>query len=459
VHILKFDNDYTRRHFMESAGKSVVGAGMLSPLWYVIARDGDIGKAYPDEALSIEHYSNGAVKPGGVIDASNVASVRHLMEPVAYMEVAQQGRVIDIKASETDIGRFSPPKYLEATLRNRGQARLDAKGNVVTKDGDRWIGGNPFPDGESARKIVAGHALCWSRRDVSCSPSMEWDLDANDNELFNYHFLFVEYMAAARTVLDPKPYLPGHDGRLKYDSFVLTSPQAVKGTSALNIWHYDQSKFPDFYGYLPDFKRVRRFTTNQRFEPNLPGSNYYPTDNYTMGDPYLTWGNFKLIGKVPFIGGVADRWRGDRDNWLQERVGGVSGRRFMRSTMELLPEVYVIEMEPVGFPAAPYSKKRVWFDPRGMSPVAMLIFDRKGQPFKNYQNITTVYEMPNGTQWPATGEPYWSWTQSASHNVRTDSISIVQQVAEIDGGFKVRIDDPDVYEQFCTIQAVRRLGK
>jgi len=67
--------------------------------------------------------------------------------------------------------------------------------------------------------------------------------------------------------------------------------------------------------------------------------------------------------------------------------------------------------------------------------------------------------MPNGTQWPATGEPYWSWTQSASHNVRTDSISIVQQVAEIDGGFNVRIDDPDVYEQFCTIQAVRRLGK
>ncbi len=136
---------------------------------------------------------------------------------------AQQGRVIDIKESETDIARFSPPKYMEATLRNRGQARLDTKGNVETKDGDRWIGGNPFPDGESARKIVAGHALCWSRRDASCSPSMEWDLGADDNELFNYHFLFVEYMAAARTVLDPKPYLPGHDGRLKYVSFVLTA--------------------------------------------------------------------------------------------------------------------------------------------------------------------------------------------------------------------------------------------
>ena len=444
---------------MESAGKSAVGMGILSPLWDVIARDGDVAKAYPEEALSIEYYSKGAVKPGGVIDASNVASVRDLMEPVAYMEVAQQGRVIDVKAPETDIMRFNPPKYIAATLRNRGKARFDTKGNVVTEDGKRWIGGNPFPDGESARKIIAGHVLNWSRRDVSFTPGIEWDMDSDDNVLFKYQFLFIEYMVAARTVLDPKPYLPDHDGKLRYISFVLTAPHTVKGTSALNIWYYDQSKLPDFYGYLPDFKRVRRFTTNQRFEPNLPASNYYPSDNYTMGDPYLTWGNFKLIGKVPFIGGVADRWRGDRDNWLLERVGGVSGRRFMRSTMELLPEVYVVEMEPVGYPAAPYGKKRVWFDPRGMNPVAMLIFDRKGNVLKNYQNITTVYQMPDGNKWPATGDPYWSWTQSASHDVNTDAISIVQQVAEIEGGFKVRVDDPDVYEQFCTIQAVRRLGK
>jgi hypothetical protein len=29
----------------------------------------------------------------------------------------------------------------------------------------------------------------------------------------------------------------------------------------------------------------------------------------------------------------------------------------------------------------------------------------------------------------------------------------------VDGGFKARYDDPDLYEQFCAIPAVRRLGK
>jgi hypothetical protein len=91
---------------MASAGRSIVSAGMLGPLWDVIARDGDVQKAYPEEALSIEHYSNGAVKPGGVIDASNVDSVKELIDPVLHMEIAQQGRVLDVKEPETDIMRL-----------------------------------------------------------------------------------------------------------------------------------------------------------------------------------------------------------------------------------------------------------------------------------------------------------------------------------------------------------------
>ena len=61
MHIIKYDKEYSRRYFMESIGKSALYAGMLSPLWDVIARTGDIAQAYPDEALSIEHLSGGAV--------------------------------------------------------------------------------------------------------------------------------------------------------------------------------------------------------------------------------------------------------------------------------------------------------------------------------------------------------------------------------------------------------------
>jgi len=456
---LKYNKQFSRRHFLESVGKSAIGAGMLAPLWDVIARDGNVRKAYPDEALSIEHYSNGAVSAGGVIDASNVESVKTLLDPVLYFEIVQQGRVVNVKAPETDIMRLGPPPYMAAMMRNRGQARLDEKGSVVTKVGDPWIGGHPFPDGETAHKIVIGHALSWTRHDVSLFTNYEWDLDRDDQELFHYQFLFVEYLTVSRTVLNPKPYLSGHEDKLRYSTFLLTSPQAAKGTSALNIWHYDQSKLPEFYGFLPDFKRVRRFTTNQRFEPAVPGSNYAPTDTYMMGDPVLLWGNFKIVGKVPFIGGMSGGWAGHKDNWIIDRHGGVSGRRFFDCTLELIPEAIVIDMEPVGFPEAPYGKRRVWFDARTMSPLTAIAYDRKGEIIKNYMNLSTTYQLPDGTQWPAKGEPYWSWTQLTVHNMQRDSLSLMQHVYEIDGGYKVRLNDPELYEQFCTIPAVRRLGK
>ena len=459
MNILKFDKHYTRRHFMETVGNTALGAGMLAPLWDVIARDGDIGAAYPDEALSIEHYSDGRVKPGGVIDASNVDAVKNLIDPVLFMEIAQQSRVIHVKEPETDIMRHGPKPYMEATLRNRGLARLDETGNVFTKDGKPWIGGHPFPDSRNALEIVIGHALNWSRHDASLFTTYEWDLDKNDRELFHYQYLFIEYLVVARTILDPKPYAPDYKDKLRYSTFLMTAPQAAKGTSVLNIWYYDQSKLPEFFGFLPDFKRIRRFTSSQRFEPAVPGSNYSTSDTYMMGDPVLLWGNFKIVGKVPFMGGVSGGWAGDKDNWVLDRHGGTSGKRFFDSTFELVPEAIVIDMEPVGFPNAPYGKRRVWFDARNMCPLTAIIYDRKGEIIKNYMSQWTLYQMPDGTQWPEKGDPYWSWTKLTAHNMPRDSISLMQHVREIDGGFKVRLNEPELYQEFCTIPAVRRLGK
>jgi len=112
MYVTKFDTQYTRRQCLASAGRAALGAGMLAPLWDVIARDGDVSRAYPDEALSIENYSHGAVKPGGVIDASNIEAVKDFLDPVVYLEVSQQGRVIDVKAPETDIMRLGPKSYI-----------------------------------------------------------------------------------------------------------------------------------------------------------------------------------------------------------------------------------------------------------------------------------------------------------------------------------------------------------
>ena len=459
MHIIKYDKGYTRRHFMSTVGKGIAAAGVLSPLWDVMLRTGSAQAAYPDEALSIESYSKGRIKPGDVLDSSNVDAVRDLLDPVTFIQVSQQGRLIDIVAPTLEIEKLNPVKYLEATAANRGRARLDAKGNVVTDEGAPWIGGNPFPEPKNAHEILAGHTLSWGRHDVSFYPIHEWDMDKDGNVQYEYQFLFIEYMPVARLVLEPRPYMPGHEDKLRYNTILFTSPADVRGTSLLNVWPYDQTRFPDFYGFLPAFKRVRRFPVNQRFEPVIPGSTFFITDAWMTGDPFLTWGNFELVGKVPFLGAVYDNWDGHKnENWYHDRCGGKTGQKFFRIKMELVPEAYVVDLEPIHYPRAPYGKKRIWFDARTLTPLTMVSYDRRGEPWKQWEGSFDTYQKASGEVWPNAQEPYWSWTHVHSHDIQSDYISILQQVKGIDGGYDCRVDDPGVYDAFCTQAAIRRLG-
>jgi hypothetical protein len=463
LHITKFDKGFTRRHVLEGIGKSALFAGSLAPLWDIIARDGDISKAYPEETLSIELMSGGAVKPGGMIDAGNVGSVKHLLDPGTFIQISQQGRVVKMaEKTTTDILSLNPRSYIEATLRNRYKALIDAKGNVIVAGMKPWIGGNPFPGGGSAHEILASHVLNWSRRDSAAYPIVEWDMNADGEQQFHYHYYFVEAMATGRVLLDPKPYMNENMDILRYHTVMATAPADFRpGTSLVSQWNTDQTKWPNYFAYLPDLKRIMRWSVLPRFEPLVPGTTMTATDVpfWMMGDPFLTWGNFKLKGAAPWLGAVSDTWNGKADNWAHARVGGKSGRKFFQSTFELIPEVFAIDMEPVAYSTSPYSKKRVWFDARTMTPVAMNIFDHAGKLWKSAESGTSLFRTKDGTQWPAKGDPYWSWTYCHMHDFSNDNVSIFEQAEHVDGGFKARYDAPNLYDQFCTIPAVRRLGK
>ena len=458
MHIRKYGHGFTRRHFLQTMGAGFT-AGVLAPLWDVISNDGNVARAYPDELLSIEQYTKGKIKAGDVLDANNVEYVKDLLDDITYIQISQQGRIVDLYDTTTDVGVLNPRTYFEATLRNKGRARLDEKGNVVTADGSPWIGGNPFPDAKTAHEVLAGHTLSWGRHDVAFNCVHETDMDADGNELYGYQYLFIEYMPVGRLVLDPRPYKDGHETKLRYNTILFTAPNDVKGTSLLNIWPYDQSQFPDFFGFLPAFKRVRRFPTNQRFEPIIAGSTFFLTDAWMTGDPFLTWGNFKLVGRQPFLGCVHRAWNGHKDdNWYHERAGGKTGRKFLRLPMELVPEVFVVDLEPIKYPRSPYSRKRIWFDARTLTPLVMNSYDRRGKVWKQWEGSFDTYEK-EGKRWDGGHkQPYWSWTHVHSHDVQNDKISILEHVRSIEGGYEERVDDPKVYEQFCTKAAIRRLG-
>lgn len=457
AHLLRFDRDFSKRAFLEASAKGLLRAGVFGSAWGAFLRSGSIAAAYPDELLSIEMQTHGRLKPGDVINAGNVDLVKHLLDPVRLQQITTMGRKLVLATTTTDLTKLNPQAYLEATARHRGQARFDATGNIVTLDGQPWIGGNPFPEPGSALEVFAAHTLSWGRHDVSVYASREYDLDHEGKLQFEYSSVWAEMATVGRIVLDPKPYWRGEPGRLRYQSVLFTEPADVRGTAYLNIWPYDQNQFPQLYGYLPAFKRVRSFPTNQRFEPLVAGAELYLSDAWAAGDPFLTWGNYRVVHRGPHLAAVSGGWNSVHPNWEHTTHGGPKGNLFWDQVVELVPEVIVIEAEPVRYPRAPIGRKRVWFDARTLVPFQMMSYDRRGEVFRHFDASFALYEdgrsrVKDGTQ------PYWSWATVHAFNVQTRRLTRMEQVREVSGGHGMRVNDASVYEEYLTVSAMQRLG-
>jgi len=447
----------SRRRFLQGLAGGALGAGVLMPLWRAIAATGDVSKAYPDELLSLDAYSHGRIRAGDEVHAGNVELVRNLLDPIRYEQIAKMGRRLRVAPTTTDIYKLSPWEYIEATLRNQGKARFDDKGNVVTLEGKPWIGGNPFPAPQNALEYFAGLTLSWGRHDASFYATHEFDLSPEGAVQFEYQSGWAEMSTVARTRLDPKPYWPGQESKLRYQTVFFSAPFSVKGTSFLNVWAYDQSTMPELYGYLPQFRRVRRFPTDQRFEPLIPGSTLYLSDAWAAGDPLNTWGNYRIVGRGPMLAAVSGGWNPAHPNWRHPTHGGPHGLTFYDTTVELVPEAVIVEAEPVKFPRAPVSRKRVWFDARTLLPIGMVSYDRRGEPYRSFDGAYGLYEA-GGKSFMDGAHPYWSWTHVHVFDIQTGRMTRFEQVRTIEGGHATSVNDPGIYDKYLTVAAITRLG-
>lgn len=456
MRVLRYDRNYSRRHFLGALARGAA-AGVLMPTWQAIAQDGDVTRAYPDELLSIEAYTKGRFKAGDEINAGNVDLIKELIEPIKYIQIKTLGRRLRLAKTTTDVTRLSPVPYLEATLRNRGKGRFDPTGNVVTGDGKPWIGGLPFPDSTDAREMFAGLTLSWGRHDASLYAIKAYALDPDGEVRYNYETGWAELATVGRTVLDPKPYLSGHEDKLRLQSVFFLKPMSAKGTSFLNVWQYDQNAFPDLYGYVPEFRRVRQFPTDQRFEPLITGSTIYLSDAWAAGDPLNTWGNYKVVGRGPILAAVSRGWNPNHPNWEHKTHGGPKGKTFWDTEVELVPEAIETVAEPVKFPRAPVGRKHVWFDARTQLPVAMVTYDRRGEPYHSFDGAFSIYE-DNGRKFMDGAHPYWSWAHVHAFDVQTGRMTRLEQVKGISDGHVTSVNDPKIYDRYLTRTALVALG-
>lgn len=463
MRIRKYDFDYGRRKLMEKALYGTASVGVLSSLWPMMAHSdsgiADMSKAYPDELTSIELYTKGKIKPGDTVTSENVEHVKDMLDPIAYEQVLNEGRRLHIVAP-TDLTKTFPKKYLEATLRNRGKAMLDDKGNVRTKDGGPWIGGNPFPEPKTALETMSNLTLSWGRNDWAMSAIRDYEVNPSGNIGYQYDFCWTELQVTSRA--DGKVFR-GEKDKLRYNNLWFTHPNDTAGTSFLNTWAYDQNQFPDLQGFLPAFRRVRQFPTNQRFEPLVPGSVLYLSDAWAAGDPVNTWGNFKIVGRKPMLGSIGPaNFMGGRENWDRPVHGGPKGNTFHDVWMEMVPECIVLEAEPVGYPRAPVSKRRIWVDARNMLYVASVSYDRRGDIWKSFEPQFAQYSNDQETfRSGQDGDPAWSWTSVLVSDHQDKRVTRFHTAKEVRGGFKTSFEaDPnDMYQRYMTEQALVRLGR
>ncbi|MEM7541759.1 MAG: DUF1329 domain-containing protein [Pseudomonadota bacterium] len=457
MRIKKYDFEFSRRTFLEKTARGLGGAGVLASLWPTVASSGDIEKVYPEELLNIEAYTKGQVKVGDEINADNVEVIKDLIDPICYQEVKQDGRTFYIIESERNVSNMFSGGFFEATLRNQGMAMIDGTGNCFTKNGEYWLGGLPFPDPQTGLEAIANLTMSWGRNDAPMYAIPTLSLGPEGNVEYDYELVWAELNCIGLVNGGEGPYLPGHEGKLRYQATWFTNPNDVKGTAFLNVWPYDQREFPDLFGYIPSFKRVRRFPTNQRFEPLVAGLNLFLSDAWASGDPWMTWGNYKVVGRQPFLGSTHDQWMGDKPNWAHDLVGGAEGKSYLRVGKALIPEVIVLEAEPLGYPRAPVSKKRIYIDVRNQISPQTITFDRRGELWKSFEPGNGRY-VRGDLAFEVNGSPSWSWNWVISHDIQTNRISHFYQGEKVSGGYRSNHHVEDMYDSYMTRTSMRRLG-
>ncbi len=460
MRLLNYTEGWTRRHFLEQTAKGIMAAGVIAPLWEVIGNTGSCEAAYPPELLSIEAYTKGKLKIGQELNADNVDVVKDIIDPGAYWSIKNDKRVITLGPTVTRLDWLTPKEFVEATLRNRGKHKIFPDGNVYTLDHKPWIGGNPFPEPKTPQECVMSNTLSWGKHDSFMGAVKDWDTNADGDVEYTYEDFYVEYQTVGRLVNDPKPYLPGHESELRYYPSFISSPEDMRGTSFLQIWEYDQRKFPQFYGYTPLLKRTRTFPVDQRFEPQLPGETWFTSEAWMAGDPLLTWGDLKIVGKGPLLTSISGNSRLDRPNWELEWCGGKTGKKYFKSTFSLVPECYIVEMSPTHYPRSPYSKKRIWYDARTLNPLTMITYDRQGKMWQQWEGGFDYYQKKPGYQWvDGLPDEFWEWVYVHALDLQSGRMTHFQVVREVFGGYKTGVNQNRFFDEYCSMDSLRRLGR
>jgi len=329
------------------------------------------------------------LKPGTVIDKSNVDQFRNFLAVGMYRHLKEGNFVMRIGATKD---YPLSPQYIDATRKGIGKVSIGTDGNLKG-----YVAGRPFPEEPRADDPKAGEKLAWNYKygvnwgdNASINPFFWRYRNMNTGKIektlkFEFHFLNLMH----RVKDAPVPEVPGNASKIYRAIYVKAlEPQDLKNTQLLIQRYEDDLKLDDAYLYLGFQRRVRRLATGQVTDAFL-GSDLMIEDfegyNARSSDMNWTYKGTKYVllpmwdhNALP----LAADMPAEPDGYKYVNFGGKGGC-FFDGTWQLR-KVYVLE-------AAPKSKshpisKRVFYMDSQLQNIngAIEIYDRKGQLWKTF---------------------------------------------------------------------------
>ena len=375
------------------------------------------------------------LKPGETIAPHNWERIKDMVGE-NFLSRVKQGYTVQIKPPT----RYQPPReYVEATKKHSAGVQLGSNGELLN-----YVAGLPFPtidprDPQAGQKIAWNFYWRWQGDDYKggggtengrmITYAIEKDGSERRADAYSY-FLFPR----TRVTLDPKPVIPGYEHIDSINIRVSSYPRDSSGTTTLEIRYSDPKRPDDLYLYIPSLRRIRRSTTTQRCQTLAPGE--FNLDDVDFFRGKITDFNYKLTGEKKVL-----------TNYAQEHVP------YRRKTGDYLPadekwevqEAYVLEITPKD-PSYCYPKKVLWIDKVAWETTWGMIWDRKG----DYWKEMALFRIPGKL---ADGQIVWQQGTGYIVNVQNGRSTVITTTRQFNSGLS-----PSLFT-FGTMQTITRQGE
>jgi len=325
------------------------------------------------------------LKPGDTIGPENWEKAKGMVGENLLNRI-KQGYTLRIKPGRS-IG--VPKEYNVATARYSGQVKLESNGELLN-----YVAGLPFPnvhldDPQVGLKMAWNFYWRWIGDDYKTGGGTgegkinRYAIEKDGSERRGDAVLHT-IKTRGRVTLDSKSQIDGYEHidwmQLRADEY----PRDTAGTTTLEIRYADPKREDDLYIYVPSIRRVRRVPPIQRCATIAPTEFNFDDINSFGGK--ITNFNYRFIGRSKMLGNLA-----------QEHIP------FYRQVGDYLPlkesweivDAYGLEITPKD-PNYCYPRKVIYFDTQSFETFWTMIWDSKGNYWKEQFALRSPVTLPDG---------------------------------------------------------------